>query len=290
MDARAPSSAARARLHRQGRPLDWIAARPRRDVGRARASTRSCTARRARCSRARRRSPFAFSSSCSARSPRTRSSTSPFHGAKGMFNGLRAEPRLQQHAASCTSTRGCCSRSSRCSQGENALYVRPGSGKIPEVTLVVDAAQGAGGAASSTALVKKLARARRRTKRDASPASPACTIARPRTAWPVLRERRERSSSPTTAGIRAVEALRATSVSPTATTSRGAKDASGMPAKTQELRLRQHQGWARLRRAAGPARTFRRKSRATCSRFAPPSSTPPRSRSEIQVTFFLRIK
>jgi hypothetical protein len=70
-----------------------------------------------------------------------------FHGAKGMLTGLENNPLFKE-----TPDLGRYSevlgRVESLLQGENAFYVRPGSGKIPEVTLVTEPARGTKGVAT----------------------------------------------------------------------------------------------------------------------------------------------
>ncbi len=64
-----------------------------------------------------------------------------FHGAKGMFGALENNPvfgqtpELKEYA-------GMLRQVESLLQGEDAFYVRPGSGKIPEITLVTEPARG----------------------------------------------------------------------------------------------------------------------------------------------------
>jgi hypothetical protein len=67
-----------------------------------------------------------------------------FHGAKGMLTGLKNNPlfnevpELRRYSDVLQGVESLL-------QGENAFYVRPGSGKIPEVTLVTEPAAGTNG-------------------------------------------------------------------------------------------------------------------------------------------------
>jgi hypothetical protein len=70
-----------------------------------------------------------------------------FHGAKGMFGALQDNPvfgqtpELKEYA-------GLLRQVETLLRGENAFYVRPGSGKIPEITLVTEPAAGTNGMAA----------------------------------------------------------------------------------------------------------------------------------------------
>jgi hypothetical protein len=70
-----------------------------------------------------------------------------FHGSKGMFNGLGSQ--FQQLARPLQQL-------GRILEGENAIYVRPGSG-LPEVTLLATPPKGTNGAAIVDRLVKRYA-------------------------------------------------------------------------------------------------------------------------------------
>ena len=77
-----------------------------------------------------------------------------FHGSKGMFTGLRNNPlftdipELRQYA-------GLLARLELLLQGENAIYVRPGAGKIPEVTVVTEPAAGTNGMATLDRILER---------------------------------------------------------------------------------------------------------------------------------------
>jgi hypothetical protein len=77
-----------------------------------------------------------------------------FHGAKGMFTGLEENPlftdvpELKQYS-------GLLRRLESLLQGENAIYVRPGAGKIPEVTIVTEPAAGTNGMATLDRILER---------------------------------------------------------------------------------------------------------------------------------------
>jgi hypothetical protein len=101
-----------------------------------------------------------------------------FHGAKGMLTGLKNNPifndtpELRRYSDVLQGIESLL-------QGENALYVRPGPGKIPEVTLVTEPAAGTNGVKT---LDRILARYRSRLDLPSQPrpsrvaGSPARTI------------------------------------------------------------------------------------------------------------------
>ena len=75
-----------------------------------------------------------------------------FHGARGMLSGLGANPVLQQSGFKGLGT--ALGRFDTILQGENALYVRPAGGHLPEVTFIAAPGHGVDGAAVFGRLVK----------------------------------------------------------------------------------------------------------------------------------------
>jgi hypothetical protein len=69
-----------------------------------------------------------------------------FHGTKGMLQGLDRNP-LFQDVPEIHRYRGVLSQIGKLLEGENALYVRPGTGSTPEVTFIADPGSGTNGAA-----------------------------------------------------------------------------------------------------------------------------------------------
>ena len=69
-----------------------------------------------------------------------------FHGAQGMFSSVESNPALA--SPSFRPVRGILRKVGELVAGEDALYVRPGAGRIPEVTLVTEPSSGTDGAAT----------------------------------------------------------------------------------------------------------------------------------------------
>jgi hypothetical protein len=67
-----------------------------------------------------------------------------FHGSKGMFTGLESNP-LFNDTPELKQYTDVIRRVESLLQGENAFYVRPGKGKLPEVTFVAEPARGTNG-------------------------------------------------------------------------------------------------------------------------------------------------
>ena len=79
-----------------------------------------------------------------------------FHGAKGMLTGLQDNPLFSEQVPELHRYAGVLKSVESLLQGENAFYVRPaGKGKIPEVTFVAEPAPGTDGAATLDRLIKR---------------------------------------------------------------------------------------------------------------------------------------
>ena len=212
-----------------------------------------------------------------------------FHGAKGMLTGLENNPLFKE-----TPDLGRYSdvlrRVESLLQGENAFYVRPGSGKIPEVTLVTEPARGTNGVAT---LDRILARygvgldlpALPRPSRIAG--IPARTIDFGTFSVHYANVGKRFVITDLPAGIAALKGS-----PPSLAQSdeyEGAVDASAMPAKTQGfLYLNVRGGVTYAERLAGSPipGEIKRNLRPLRSVVEYAYSRP----SEIQLTFFLRIK
>jgi hypothetical protein len=78
-----------------------------------------------------------------------------FHGTKGLLGGLKDNPTLNTpELAPVFDVLG---DIAPLLQGENALYVRPGSGQIPEVTLITEPERGVSGRATLDRILRKYA-------------------------------------------------------------------------------------------------------------------------------------
>jgi hypothetical protein len=69
-----------------------------------------------------------------------------FHGAQGMFSSVETNPALA--SPSFAPVRDILGKVGELVAGEDALYVRPGAGRVPEVTLVTEPSPGTDGAAT----------------------------------------------------------------------------------------------------------------------------------------------
>jgi hypothetical protein len=69
-----------------------------------------------------------------------------FHGAQGMFSSVERNPALA--SPSFAPVRDILGKVGELVAGEDALYVRPGAGRVPEVTLVTEPSPGTDGAAT----------------------------------------------------------------------------------------------------------------------------------------------
>jgi uncharacterized protein DUF3352 len=69
-----------------------------------------------------------------------------FHGAAGAFDGIARNPALA--GAQFDTVRSIVRKVGRLFEGENALYVRPGKGRLPEITLVSEPRPGTDGVAT----------------------------------------------------------------------------------------------------------------------------------------------
>jgi uncharacterized protein DUF3352 len=79
-----------------------------------------------------------------------------FHGAKGMLTGLEDNPLFKEDVPELHRYAGALKSVESLLQGENAFYVRAaGKGKIPEVTFVAEPAAGTNGAATLDRLIKR---------------------------------------------------------------------------------------------------------------------------------------
>jgi hypothetical protein len=79
-----------------------------------------------------------------------------FHGAKGMLTGLEDNPLFSEQVPELHRYAGVLKSVESLLQGENAFYVRPaGKGKTPEVTFVAEPAPGTDGAATLDRLIKR---------------------------------------------------------------------------------------------------------------------------------------
>jgi len=79
-----------------------------------------------------------------------------FHGAKGMLTGLEDNPLFSEQVPELHRYAGVLKSVESILQGENAFYVRPaGKGKTPEITFVAEPAPGTDGAATLDRLIKR---------------------------------------------------------------------------------------------------------------------------------------
>jgi Protein of unknown function (DUF3352) len=78
-----------------------------------------------------------------------------FHGTKGLLGGLKDNPTL--NTPGLAPVFDVLGDIGTLLQGENALYVRPGSGQIPEVTLVTEPKRGVSGRATLDRIIGKYA-------------------------------------------------------------------------------------------------------------------------------------
>lgn len=213
-----------------------------------------------------------------------------FHGAKGMLTGLEDNPILadvpELHRYS-----GLLRRIESLLQGENAIWVRPSSsGKVPEVTLVAEPAAGTNGAAT---LDRLLSRYRKELELSSlpKPTRVAGVPARVFSADPLhvyyanVGKRLVLTDTP--AGIAALKASRPSLVE--SPDYKAALESAGMPGKTQGfvyVNVRGGMGYAeRLANVPLPGRVKRNLS--PLRSVVEYAATRP---SEVQVTFFLRIK
>jgi len=87
-----------------------------------------------------------FHPSLAARLPSNAFAYLAFHGTKAMFSGIESNPALA--GPRLASVRSLLADVGALLAGENALYVRPGSGHLPEVTLLAAPSSGTDGAAT----------------------------------------------------------------------------------------------------------------------------------------------
>jgi hypothetical protein len=212
-----------------------------------------------------------------------------FHGAKGMLTGLENNP-LFNDTPELRRYSDVLRRVESLLQGENAFYVRPGSGKIPEVTLVTEPARGTNGMAT---LDRILARYRSQLdlpsqpKRSRVAGSPARTIDFGPFSVHYANVGKHLVITDLPAGIAALKGNR-----PGLAQSdeyEGAVDASDMPDRTQGfLYVNVRGGVAYAERLAGSPipGEIKRNLRPLRSVVEYAYTRP----SEIQLTFFLRIK
>jgi hypothetical protein len=222
--------------------------------------------------------------------PRDAIAYATFHGAKGMLTGLEDNPifadvpELHRYA-------GLLRRVESLLQGENAIWVRPSrSGKIPEVTFVTEPAAGTDGAAT---LDRLLSRYRKELQLPSlpKPTRVAGVPARTFFADPVhvyyanVGKRLVLTDTP--AGIAALKASRPSVVD--SPDYKATLESAGMPDRTQGflyVNVRGGMGYAerlanmplpgQIKRNLGPLRSV-----------VEYAATRP---SEVQVTFFMRIK
>jgi hypothetical protein len=214
-----------------------------------------------------------------------------FHGTKGMLQGLDRNP-IFKDVPEIHRYRGVITQIGRLLEGENALYVRPAAaqGKIPEVTFVAEPAPGTDGAAVLNGLVTKY------QKQMELPSAPKRTtvggvhaywvFADPvRLYWANVGKRLVVTDRPG-----AFAEVKGTPAPLTQSSEyNGALDDSGMPDKTQGfLYVNVRGGIAYAQKAANlpvPG-SVKRNLRPLRSAVEYAATQP----SEIQVTFFLRIK
>jgi hypothetical protein len=212
-----------------------------------------------------------------------------FHGAKGMLAGLEnnpvfgSAPELRRYS-------NVLRRVGSLLQGENAIYVRPGAGKIPEVTLITEPAPGTNGAAT---LDRILARYRSQLELPSLPRSARVAGVPARVLdfgivkvyYADVGKRFVVTDLP--AGIKALKGT-----APSLAQSqeyKGALESAGMPAKTQGFfYVNVSGGISYAERLAGSPVTgqIKRNLRPLRSAVEYALTRP----SEVQVTFFLRIK
>jgi hypothetical protein len=79
-----------------------------------------------------------------------------FHGAKGMLSGLENNALFKENVPELHRYSGVLKSVESLLQGENAFYVRPArAGKLPEITFVTEPASGTNGAATLDRLIKR---------------------------------------------------------------------------------------------------------------------------------------
>jgi hypothetical protein len=213
-----------------------------------------------------------------------------FHGARGALTGLKSNPvfadvpQLRRYS-------GVLRRVESLLQGENALWVRPSrTGKIPEVTFVTEPAAGTDGAAT---LDRLIARYRKQLELPAPPLRThvAGVPARVVLADPVqvyyanVGKRLVLTTEP--AGIRALKGSPPSIAQ--STDYRDTLDASGMPDRTQGFVYVDVKGGMRYaqRLAQVPLPGQVKRNLSPLRSVVEYAATRP---SEVQVTFFLRIK
>jgi hypothetical protein len=97
-----------------------------------------------------------FSAALTREVPRDAFAYFAFHGAKGMLTGLENNPLLKENVPELHRYAGVFKSVESLLQGENAVYVRPaGGGKLPEVTFVAEPAPGTNGAATLNRLLRR---------------------------------------------------------------------------------------------------------------------------------------
>jgi Protein of unknown function (DUF3352) len=172
-----------------------------------------------------------FTSSLARKVPSDALLFATFHGAKGMFRALENSPvfgqtpELKEYA-------GLLRQVETLLQGENAIYIRPGSGKIPEITLVTEPAAGTNGMVTLDRILAQ--------NRDELPAQPKHTRiagapARTIPLGPVgIHYAKVGKNLVITDSPAAIEALKGNVPSLDLSDEyKGALKASGMPARTQ---------------------------------------------------------
>jgi Protein of unknown function (DUF3352) len=214
-----------------------------------------------------------------------------FHGAKGMLTGLEDNPLFSEDVPELHRYAGVLKSVESLLQGENAFYVRPArSGKIPEVTFVAEPAAGTNGVATLDRLLKRY---RRQLELPALPKSSRVAGVRARTI-----DLGDYNVHYANVGKRLVitnlaAGIRALNGNPPALADskeyKAAVDSAGMPAKTQGFLYVNVKGGIdyaqRLSNTNIPSE-IKRNLRPLRSMVEYAAAQP----SELQVTFFLRIK
>jgi hypothetical protein len=230
-----------------------------------------------------------FGSSLTKEAPANALVFATFHGSKGMLTGLKNNP-LFQDTPELRRYADVLQRVESLLQGENALYVRPGSGKIPEVTLVTEPAAGTNGV---TTLDRLLAGYRRQLDLPAQPrpsriaGGPARTIdfGLFKVHYANVGKRFVVTDLP--AGIAALKGSPASLAQ--SDEYEGAVDASAMPDKTHGFFYVNVRGGVKYaeRLAGSPIPGGIKRNLSPLRSVVEYAYTRP---SEVQLTFFLRIK
>jgi hypothetical protein len=212
-----------------------------------------------------------------------------FHGTKGMLTGLKDNPIFKE-APELGRYSSVLRRVESLLQGENAFYVRPASGNVPEITFVAEPAPGTNG---MTTLDRLLARYRSDLELPSLPKSsrvagvPARTIDLDefKVHYANVGKRLVLTNLP--AGIKALSGDPSTLAE--SKEYKGAVESAGMPAKTQGFfYVNVRGGLSYAERLAGTQipEGIRKNVSPLRSAVEYVATRP----SEIQITFFLRIK